>query len=191
MTLDEIPIKNLVLIMEDDSNIHLLGQPTKVDNIKLWEKLQEDYQERNPSVELKQLIREHKKLLRESIEFNKNICLLNFLIGHEGEEREFFEAAGIPYIEDPIKRMQHLKKQVDKSKQLIEIYTAKLKKREDEIKERRENTTSNKLSIKQLNKSLAAMEMNGATIPDYSTFTYGQYEAWNEVLIEKSRKNAS
>lgn len=191
MTLDQIPIRNIVLIMEDESNVKLLGQATIADNKKLWSKIQKDYQERNPSHELKRLIAEHKKLLSETIEYNKNVSLLQFLVDFDGEEQPFFEAAKIPFDKDPVKRTETLKKQISKSSQLIEIYQAKLDKLEKEIAEQKESETTKPLTIKKLNKALATMEMNGASIPDYNTFTYGQYEAWNEVLIEKQKNNAS
>lgn len=155
-----------------------------------WAKVKEGFNQSHPSEEEKALIEAYKIAIKASIELNKFVGVLNFILQVEGDWEEYFEISGIKYTGDPIKDGSYLKKLIQKAETKTEVFQARFIKLQEEIKKAQEKTKkeSKPISQKDAYKALAGLEKLGATIPDFETFTCGKYDAWNEI-IKESNKN--
>ena len=67
MEYDTLPFKTFYKILNDDSQVELLGMGSKEKNEKTWESIKAQYKEKHPSPKERRLVDAYKKVLRESI----------------------------------------------------------------------------------------------------------------------------
>ena len=183
---DTLPIKTFVKILHDENNIHLLGTGSDKEE---WERIKGEWEERNPGKDGIRLTSAYKKVLFQSIKLNKELLLLKLLIQGESDQKEMFKAAGIRYHEDPVKRYEHLDREISKSSQKLQIYKAQYDQVEKEIRESNQNQERNKPSISDINRAIASLELSGFTIENYETLTCGKYDAMTAIQAERARKS--
>ena len=177
------PLVKLCILLDDESKIEEM-EVSKED----WEKVKQTYQNENTSPEQRAILEAYRKVILASIELNRNILLMKFLLISGEDWKEYFESANLKYTGNPEKDSKYLKTQLDKSSTKEKIYTAQLEKLEKQIDEAKENEPKEDLNISKIYQLMAGMEANGANIPDYEKFTIGQYNAWTEIIKQKNRK---
>lgn len=177
------PFLKLCRIFQDDGRCEDFGV-SKED----WESIKEQFNEANPSPGTDILMEQWKDAIRASIDLNRNIALITYIMQYDADWEVLFELAGIRYTGDREKDAEYLSLQLKKLETKVQVYTARLKKLQDDISESKKDGAAEPFSIKKAYKALAALEKQGATIPDYEKFTCGQYDAFCEIIKEENGK---
>lgn len=181
MDYDTFPFKLFYKILKDESNISLIGK-SKEENQRIWEDVKNEYRQRHPSVTERKLLQEYKKVLFESINTNRNIALMRYLLTEPDNIEELYKELKIPFNNDVIERLKYLEKEIDKGKQKLEIHNAKLKQIEQEIEDDKDEK---EIDIAKLNESIASLTLFGFPITDFESLTCGQYDAYSKVAQRK------
>lgn len=184
MEYHQFPFVKLCRIFEDESKLKEYGI-SKED----WEKIKEGFNKAHPSEEESVLLEAYKQSIKASIELNKSIAVMNYILNTDNDWKDYFDAANIKYTGDALKDGEYLKKLIEKSQTKSQVFEARLDKIQEELKKAKENNQSKPLTTKQAYKALASLEKAGANIPDFETFTCGKYDAWNEVIKDSNKKN--
>ena len=177
---DTFPMKKFFKILKDDSLIDKYGI-SKED----WETLKETWNERHPTAEGSKLIEAHRKVIIEGLKLKRNINLFKALLLHKGDGKELFEVVALKYYDDPIKRIEYLKKEVQKSEQKLKIFDAQREQIEKEVSEQKEEHRE-EIDV---NEVIASFELHGFTINDYETFPLGIYDAYTKLITKKEQRN--
>lgn len=184
---DTLPIKIFFKILKDqENNLHLLGIKDLKEAKKVWEGIKNEFQERHPSKDSRDLVEAQRKVVKNYVELNKLFLLLEISIKTISDKKVFFEKAKYKYIEDENVRAEKLISEINKKKTTFEIFDARLKKLEKDLEENRvDEDIDADVSLSILNESIASLELLGFTIENYQTLTCGKYDAMSKVLKNK------
>ena len=192
MEYDTLSFKTFYRILKDESQISLLGHPSDNENTSAWEKIKAEYREKHPSLKEKRLVEAYKKVLRESINANRDITLFRYLLTQPENIEELYQELKIEWFEGLDERVEVLKINIDKSKQKLEIFNAQLKQIEEEFEENQE--TEKDIDISKINEAIASLTLYGFPINDFEKLTCGQYDAYSKIAQKKaaqSKKNGA
>ncbi len=184
MDYHSFPFVKLCRIFQDESLLKEYGISQED-----WQRVKEGFLEAHPSEEETVLVDAYKAAVKSSIELNKNIAVMRYILSINKDWKPYFEAANIKYTGNAEKDSKYLQKQIQKLETKAQVFEARLKKIQEEIKESKERNENKPITTKQAYKALAGLEKAGAHIPDFETFTCGKYDAWNEVIKEANKKN--
>ena len=171
------------MIFQDESKLQDYGVSKEE-----WEEVKEGFNEAHPSDEEIALLEAYKLAVKSSIELNKSIAVMNYILHCDSDWKDYFEAANIKYTGEQQKDADYLKKLIQKSETKAQVFEGRLKKVKDEIERNRKENQAKPITLKQSYKALASLEKAGASIPDYETFTCGKYDAWSEVIKDSIKK---
>lgn len=177
---DSFPMMQFFKMLEDES----LVSKSNISN-EDWESLKDTWNERHPTAESQKLLEAHRKVILEGLKLNRNINLFKALITHKGDGRELFEVVGLKYYEEPLKRIEYLKKEVKKSEEKLKIFESQRLKIEKEIADEKPNERD-KIDVYEV---IASFELHGFTIQDYEKFPLGQYDAYTKLITKKEQRN--
>lgn len=184
---DTLPLKIFARILEDEKNIELLGL-TGTEAKEVWDKIRNEYNEKHPTDDEIVLVDAYKKAQLSSVRLNKLAILLS-LIEVDGEEtKKLYEEAGISFKSTIKERLDYLKVQIDKETQKLEIFKAQINKLEEDISKKSKKEKS-RISLQQINDSMASLETNGIHIGDYDAVTCGRYDSLIKMINKKAAKN--
>jgi 2',3'-cyclic-nucleotide 2'-phosphodiesterase (5'-nucleotidase family) len=177
---DTLPIKTFYKILSDETKLKELGIEDKV-----WEEIKDEWRERHPSGEGIELNSALKKVMLENIELNKRIYVLRLASNYQGDIKELYKVAKLRFVEDPDQRYKNLIKEIEKSKSKTEIFEARFSKIQEQIKESKKKDAGRKIKLKDINASIASLELHGFTIDNYEQLTCGKYDAITKIIKDK------
>jgi hypothetical protein len=183
MEYDTLPFKTFFKILNDESKVGLLGLEGKKQNEKAWESIKAQYKEKHPSPKERRLVEAYKKVLRESIYANRDITLLMYLLTEPENLKELYGELKIQWHDDLESRAKSLETNIDKCKQKLEIFNAKLKQIEEDIEDEQEEKD---IDISKINEAIASLTLYGFPINDFEKLTCGQYDAYSKVAQKKA-----
>lgn len=185
MDYHNFPFIKLCRIFEDETRIEEYGI-SKED----WESIKDSFREAYQSQEEIAILEAHKTSVKVALELNKNIAVIKYILERKPEDwKEYFEAANIKYTGDAVKDQNYLQKQILKLETKAEVYEARAKKLQTEVKESQEKADVKPLTTKQAYKVLASLNHAGFTFSDYEKVTCGEQEAASEVIKDLNKKN--
>ncbi len=178
------PIVKLCILLDDESKLEDCDV-TKEE----WESIKAEYMELHPTTENEVMMREYSAMIKNEVEEIKNLALLQFLLDFDGDAEDFFKAAGIKYTGDREQDYKHIEAQINKATQKRNIHKARCEKLGEQIMEKRAKEQPKELKLTEVYEALMAQRLAGVSIPDFETYTAGQYDAANAVLAKKASKN--
>lgn len=185
MDYHSFPFVKLCRLFADETKIEELGV-SKED----WEAIKESYRETYKSDEDIALLEAYKASVKSSLELNKNIAVIKYILERKPESWEdYFKAANIKYTGNAAKDQKYLEKQIQKLQTKSEVMEARAKKLNTEIKESKERQDNKPVSVKQAYKILASLNHAGFSFSDYEKVTCGEQEAASEVIKDLNKKN--
>lgn len=183
MTYDEFPIKDFCRILSGIKSPKDCGVADED-----WTKIREEYSILNPTPQATAEANAVSKVLSQTFNLQKLSLILGVAESGRGDLGEFFKAGRLKWSDDDMdKNYKLLTVELSKATQKHKIYEAQLNKIRENAPQQEEQ--SNEEIIKKINKSLALMDLQGATITDPEKFTCGQYDATNLVLRERTKDN--
>lgn len=177
---NSFPMMKFFRMLEDESLVEKYKIP-KED----WESLKDTWNERHPTAEGQRMLEAHRKVIIEGLKLKRNINLFQALLIHKTEGKELFEAVGLKYYEEPLKRIEYLKKEVQKSEQKLKIFEAQRQQLEKVLSEEKSEERE-KVDVYEV---VASFELHGFTIQDYEKFPLGQYDAYTRLITKKEQSN--
>lgn len=192
---DTLPFKVFhQVLMDEEANLHLLGIKDLKEAKKEWDAIKEEWVQRHPSPEQRDVLQAYKNAMTRSIELSKLIAALKYMaiftdVDPE-KQKEVFKEARIRWNDDPLKRLEALNKMLKKAQTEKQIHDARYEKLVKEVKEAKEQEKKieKKMSIADINKSIASLEMAGFSIDNYETLTCGKYDAMSAILRAQNEK---
>ena len=184
---DTIPFKLFFKILNDESNIKLLGFKSSKKGLEVWESIKNEYAERNPDPRTIEMLASFKKVLTKSIELNKTITLLEFLKGFQGNPEIVYQELKIPYSENESVRLKKLESAIKKHRNQLEIYDAQHSNLLKTLNKKKK--VSKPIDISKINENIAALEEHGYSIPNYEELSMGRYDALLKRIARNGQRN--
>lgn len=126
-----------------------------------------------------------KKVVTETIQYNKIVLLVQWLKKTKQDIRPMFEELRIPWSDDKAERTKSLNKLKNKAETRLNIYKAQLDKLTEQQKE---EDQEDEFTMAKLHEAIASLELHGFDIPDYNTLTLAKYDAMTAVINNKIEK---
>lgn len=152
-----------------------------------WQKIKMQWEASHEDSKGDQHLEAKKKVLDRILEVNQNLIVISWLMTTKKDPKPVMEAARMRWIEDPIERQKHFNKMLNKAKTELGIFEAQLA-RLNENQEKEDDNIDYTMAMAY--DAITSLEISGATIPDYSKFTLGQYDSWTRIINKQKEAQA-
>lgn len=190
MRYEDFPLVLFFRLMQRDIQV-----PYRLYGRGRWNNIVEKWQENRGEKVSEVMLEAKRKVLLETIQFNKISLLIHWLKKDKPQAKEIFEKTRIKWSDDKAERDQTLSQLKIKAEEKLKIYEAQLarlqeneKKVVDDDEKKDVDDDEEEFTEAKLNEAIASLELHGFDIPDYNSLTLGKYDAMTAIIRKRTEK---